>query len=1061
MPSDLTRPIRDPHHYKAVVMQQGRVILDRDFNALQDLVDGRIAADALDEIGPCGTPDDGLAISLPSAEQPAASYSASASHWTPQPWDFLVKPGIMYVGGQRVVFERPPESLPPLSYFHQPDWANPPDPFAHSTSHSFPQHEFIYLHAYEQEVGAVEDPDLLDVALGGPDTSQRVRLMRRIVRLSVAGTDCATALADANTDWGRWGYRFDSATMRLLPEVRLQVGFTSALTTSNPCDPVAEGGYLGAENQLIRVMISDPGSVGGSASLLWGYDNASFLYRVTVDTTGTVLQLSQPPVDVFHNPSPNQIVEVLRTAAVLGTEPDQTDPTGQRTIVRCIAEATGFVATVVSYTSSDNSLVLEPALPTTFTSDPNPLFLRVWVGRQSFDLSSTAPIVLTDPTPLALSPGLQVTITQPTTAAKGAALSAGAFWLFAVRPSTPQALYPERFLNGPQPPDGPRQWVCPLAVIDWAQRDFASVSTLASWLPSGVVHDCRVCFDNLVTLTNRRLGGCCTVTVWPSDAPRLQAILDRASGDGRRVTVCLMPGAYPLSQPLRLTRRHSHLILECCSGGATLQTAANADLTAFTDGLVVLVGADGVTFRGLTFLPSAVPFPTVSTAVWEEVGWYDATVNEDPTDFPMTALIGLRSVNARDLTVQNCRFDTPSTSLQPFQISFSAGLLASGDCAGLTIRGCRFSSGIALTSTAVPQQEDDLTTAVIKDPIIILQPRYAALFGVLVLPAVIPDTSVDTTAREGEFGQWQPVVLDRATIQENEFLSLTLAVAIWSSFGTLQVRDNRVRHCLAGFWFFGTDSVDLYGWEYISGSVWEINLGLVMGMAYPQPAGTDTSSLLRLLAPQKQVVKASVVAAPPASASVPPSARTNRQQNRLTALVKPRLTASLMSSQAGPKPSMISVVNNFLDTLPADASFSGDTALWFVLGGAEEDSEAEEGRVALDMDTSLLVASNTIYGRPGFDNLVTVDINNPTAMVGNVIIHALATSDTQATPPYGLWFYMPNEEVKEGVPLLAISGNVQRGESNIAQIRRYHVGTVSLETWDLWNALYTAGANVV
>ena len=44
------------------------------------------------------------------------------------------------------------------------------------------RHELVYLMAAEQEVSAVEDPALADVALGGPDTMQRRRILQRFVR---------------------------------------------------------------------------------------------------------------------------------------------------------------------------------------------------------------------------------------------------------------------------------------------------------------------------------------------------------------------------------------------------------------------------------------------------------------------------------------------------------------------------------------------------------------------------------------------------------------------------------------------------------------------------------------------------------------------------------------------------------------------------------------------------------------------------------------------------------------------------------------------------------------
>src|SRR5262249_49794825 len=162
---------------------QGRVILDRDFNALQETLSGAIEADALDIIGACGTPDDGFAISIPEISSPPDSnlWAPPAPLHAPvgHPLDFFISPGTMYVGGQRAVFPGAGPGQQPFtySYFAQPDWIQPDDPSGGSPVVS-PQVEFIYLHLFEQEVSAVEDFDLKDVALGGPDTTQRLRLMR-------------------------------------------------------------------------------------------------------------------------------------------------------------------------------------------------------------------------------------------------------------------------------------------------------------------------------------------------------------------------------------------------------------------------------------------------------------------------------------------------------------------------------------------------------------------------------------------------------------------------------------------------------------------------------------------------------------------------------------------------------------------------------------------------------------------------------------------------------------------------------------------------------------------
>src|SRR5208282_823129 len=50
------------------------------------------------------------------------------------------------------------------------------------------------------------------------------------------------------------------------------------------------------------------------------------------------------------------------------------------------------------------------------------------------------------------------------------------FWQFAVRPRMPQQVYPQRYLSGPQPPDGPRQAMAILGVAIYSAEAFQSVN---------------------------------------------------------------------------------------------------------------------------------------------------------------------------------------------------------------------------------------------------------------------------------------------------------------------------------------------------------------------------------------------------------------------------------------------------------------------------------------------------------------------------------------------------------------------------------------------------------
>ncbi len=104
-----------------------------------------------------------------------------------------------------------------------------------------------------------------------------------------------------------------------------------------------------------------------------------------------MLQIARDPPDAFHTPQTDQAVEILRTAAIIASEPDETDPTGQSTIIRCVAEETGFVTTLtqpygpaIARRARRNSSFWRSRCRAAFPNDTNPLFMRIWQGQQSF-----------------------------------------------------------------------------------------------------------------------------------------------------------------------------------------------------------------------------------------------------------------------------------------------------------------------------------------------------------------------------------------------------------------------------------------------------------------------------------------------------------------------------------------------------------------------------------------------------------------------------------------------------------------------------------------------------
>ena len=520
MSSDRARISYDrARQYRAVVAQQGRVTLEADVNEAQEIASETLRLETIDMVGPSGTPDNGYKISAVSGDNAGR--------------DFIVGHGTMYVGGERITLTND------VTYSGQPEWldksGDPLWPAANTAAR-----EFVYLHLREQEVSAVEDAALREIALGGPDTAQRQRLLQRIVRMPVTGDTCTSSLQTAQATWSTAGVSFDVASMMLKSRATLRVALVNPPTSGSVCEPAAHGGYLGADNQLIRVQISVINGKGGK--LVWGYNNASFLHRLKplASAASTTLEFLTAPVNSYHAPSASRPSEVLRCAVEL-----QGDPTVDVLKRDYVAAHAGFVTATKAPASDLKSVELPAALPAQYVG-VTPLFLRLWEGELSFVSGNSVDLPGT---------GLSVTIDLGGSAGD---FTVGQYWTFAVRPNSPAEVYPHRYLAAPQPPEGPRLWACPLATIGW-QKNVLSV-----------LEDCRETFDNLVELTRRRDGGCiCSFSAGPTD--NLQALID-AIPTGGDAHICLKVGTFALSSTVTVQNK-GHILLHGSGPGTKLLVA--------------------------------------------------------------------------------------------------------------------------------------------------------------------------------------------------------------------------------------------------------------------------------------------------------------------------------------------------------------------------------------------------------------------------------------------------------------------------------------------------------
>jgi hypothetical protein len=1006
MPSDRSRSTdRTQHRYTGIAAQQGRVILDRDVNALQGFIADRVESEAVDVIGPCGTPDDGFAISTISG--------------SPSNRDFRIAPGTMYVGGERIVFpgKRDGTALT-YSYFNQPDWVAPSPP-----AQPEPPFELVYLDVIEQEVSAVEDPDLLEVALGGPDTTQRVKLLARVKRMKADSLNCTAVWESAKTGWLSQGLAFDKDTMRLAPQARLKVGFTESTSSSDPCDPVASGGYLGSDNQLIRVRTVADGT---GTKLIWGYDDASFTYRATpVANNLKELTLSNDPPDGFHVPQTGQLVEILPTAAVLGVEPDETDPTGKSTIVRVAAEPDGVLFTLDqpygTTTPGDPTkyIIVSPPMTADLADSKFPLFLRVWQAELAAPITLGKPITLADPS-TNISSGVTVTISGP----HDVPIADGAFWQIAVRPLTPQGAYPEDLLTSPQPPDGPRRWVCPLAVIDWQTEK---------------VTDCRDSFENLVTLS-RRKAGCCTVSIDASDVSvkkPLQALIDLAAQQARQVTVCLSSGEYALPRPLRLNSTHARMTIEACGGEVVLLADQTADPAVFADGLVVITSVGQVTLRGLTLLPPLAPVPSdVLDAMLKARGDVIAGSGSSSLGSPQ-ASFAVHAVNAGELVLEDCQIVLPRAG--KLSDVLAAAVFLQGSCPNLDVRSCAIESQIAPTfspgetltgnlavagadmvsrsvdalklaempappSSSPPVASATLHSAQIDAAVDMLIakaiPGASAEVGGFIATAGILSAAYGVSSSDGQ--PTLAAVLDGSVVHETTFTGLTFAAWISAAAGSLRLQNNVATGCVAGFWLSVQDEM------------------------FPQdaPDGTTRFSPSNLAFGEELFLRALAEAYTP-SADLRP------------------LEAVDVSQQTTQSVPSLFVSGNQIVTQPAPA-ITGESkgcaaAMLLSLCSAKGDEDVPA--------LSTLVSSNSLISAGGQKTpaaLVWLARYQPCAITGNIVLNLIDGHESAEAP--SLWVTVALS--MEGTGPISIAGNVLQGQSDLKYLSRLGLRG----GWDSFNA---------
>lgn len=299
MASDLSRLTFDPKkRYNGVLMQQGRVQLDADWNEQLDVQLYRTHTEAKDVIGLCGAP------------KKSDSFKISALD---DGTDLLIDPGRFYAGGLLCEWEEP------ASYFNQPYCPTPDDEYFEPVEDCPPEQlvppkrlrdgaYLVYLVAWQRERNYLDDPLIQEVALGGPDTTTRLQTVWQVklLKTSDAEGDCDAAFEE----WTK---------LTAPPSGKLNVHTRREEDPDDPCLLPPQAGYKGLENQLYRVEIQKGGDR-KNATFKWSRDNGSVETKIE-EIDGDTLTVADVGKDEILGFAGEQWVEIVDEESTLKGQP--------------------------------------------------------------------------------------------------------------------------------------------------------------------------------------------------------------------------------------------------------------------------------------------------------------------------------------------------------------------------------------------------------------------------------------------------------------------------------------------------------------------------------------------------------------------------------------------------------------------------------------------------------------------------------------------------------------------------------------------------------------------
>ena len=424
MKGDFSRKTFDKKKkYSGVYQQQGRVLLDSDFNEQREITNHFLRSFIKDIIGPCGAPlkNAGFKI-IPSK----GGYKIGAGHY--------------YVDGILCVNENEVQdsSQPNLPLKKVP--VSPSSPKAHSIY-------LVYLDVWERNITCLDDCELLEPALGGADTTTRTKIIWQIKDQRIKT---------------RYKKKYENCSHLFSVPLRISSGKMRARNAEfNDNQSVLSPftGYTGLENRLYRVEIHNGGNSDSSEPLTfkWSNQNGS--------KAATVAEINNDSITIGYR----------QGSSVLFEENEWIELTDDRHVLHGMPGS--FVRIVEieddGITFDPSSTYGESVSRTTYPVKYNPI-IRKWDGTKN-PIQKVIPS--DDSNYISLEDGIEIQFTEGT-------YRSGDYWIFPVRQIIGVLWEKEDGLPKFKLPDGIVHHYCPLALLKYQENKFILLSDCRKFFPA-------------------------------------------------------------------------------------------------------------------------------------------------------------------------------------------------------------------------------------------------------------------------------------------------------------------------------------------------------------------------------------------------------------------------------------------------------------------------------------------------------------------------------------------------------------------------------------------------